>query len=107
MPQYAIIADHTPLTCPGSSKSAARHAQEALGKRMPELAEKLGVEVQLNVHLDPSHKSLLLVEAPNAEAVRDLIFDSGFLQFNNMDFYLVQPIADLIQRSQDWERPFE
>jgi hypothetical protein len=29
MPQYAIIGDHTPLTCPGASKSAAKHAEDA------------------------------------------------------------------------------
>jgi hypothetical protein len=106
MPQYAIIGDHTPLTCPGASKSAAKHAEDALGKRMPELAQKLGVQVQQMLHLDPSHKTFVLVEAPNAEAVRDVLFEGGFIAFNNIEFYLVTPVTELIQRSADWEKPF-
>lgn len=106
MPKYAILADHTPLTCPGSSKSAAAHAQVALGQRMPELAQKLGVEVLQNLHLDPSHKTFMLVEAPSAEAVRDLLFDGGFLQFNNIEFHLVTTIDEIVQRSMSWDRPF-
>lgn len=107
MPQYAIIADHTPLTCPGSSKSAEKHAMDALGNRMPKLMADLGVTIIQNLHLDPSHKTFILLEAPNAEAVRDVIFDSGFLQFNNIDFHLVTPIEELVQRTQTWDRPFD
>lgn len=106
MPQYAILADHSPSTCPGASKSAAKHAEEALGKKMPELTQKLGVQVIQHLHLDPSHKTFMLVEAPTAEAVRDLIFDSGFMQFNNVDFHLVTPLSEMIQRTADWDRPF-
>ena len=107
MPQYAIIADHTPLTCPGSSKNAAKHAEDALGNKMPKLMAELGISVIQNLHLDPSHKTFMLVEAPSAEAVRDMIFDSGYLQFNNIDFHLVTPIEEIVRRSQDWGRPFD
>jgi hypothetical protein len=32
--------------------------------------------------------------------------DGGFLQFNNIDFYMVTPIEQIVQRSQDWDKPF-
>ena len=106
MPQYALISDHTPLSCPAASKAAGKHAEEALGQRMPALAEKLDIEILQFLHLDPGHKIFMLVEAPTAEAVRDLVYEGGLMQFNNIDFHLVTPIPEMVQRTKDWERPF-
>jgi hypothetical protein len=107
MPRYAILGDHTPLSCPGSSKSAEAFAAEALGEKLPQLAEKLGVKLEgPPLHLDPSHRTLILAEAPNAEAMRDFVMESGLSQFNNLDFYLVTPVPELIQRTASWTKPF-
>ena len=107
MPRYAILGDHTPLSCPGASKSAAAFAEEAMGKKLPALAEKLGVKFEgPPLHLDPSHRTLVLAEAPSAEVLRDLIFEAGLNQFNNLDFYMVTPVPELIQKSAEWEKPF-
>jgi hypothetical protein len=106
MPRYVIIADHTPLSCPGASKSAAKFAEEAF-KRLPEVAQRLGVTLDVPLHLDPSHKMLVLAEAPTAEALRDLIFEVGYSRFNNLDFYLVTPVPELIEKSAEWEKPFD
>jgi hypothetical protein len=76
-------------------------AEEALGK-MPELSAKLGVTVQTMLHLDPGHKTLLVLEAPNVEAVVDLSFDSGFSQFNDVQVYPATQIPDLLKRTADW-----
>jgi hypothetical protein len=102
VPQYVIIADHTPLTCPAASKRVREFAQEALGKTLPELSEKLGVKVSTMLHLDPGHKSILVLEAPNVEAVVDLSFESGFSQFNDVTVYPATPIPELVQRAQEW-----
>jgi hypothetical protein len=62
---------------------------------LPALAKSLDVKVLLNIHLDPGHKALALFEAPNAEAVRDLLVRGGFMHFVDMEFHLVTPIEEL------------
>ncbi|HVV74727.1 MAG TPA: hypothetical protein VHC43_01730 [Mycobacteriales bacterium] len=107
MPRYAVLGDHTPLACPGASKSAQAFAEEAMGKRMPEIAERLGVKLEgPPLHLDPSHRTLMLAEAPSAEVMRDFIFEAGLNQFNNLDFYMVTPIPEMIAKSAEWPKPF-
>jgi hypothetical protein len=107
MPRYAILGDHPPTACPGASKGAQAFAEESLGEKMMGVAQKLGVQFEgPPLHLDPSHKTLILAEAPNAEAVRDLIFEVGLQLFNNLDFYLVTPIPELMEKSAAWPKPF-
>lgn len=95
MAQYAVIGRHEANGCPMSSKGAreaAMKAYESLGKH---LAEK-HVKVVLDLHLDPAHKSFMLLEAPSAEAVRDVLLFSGFGTFLDLEFHLITPIAELL-----------
>ena len=48
------------------------------------------------LHLDPNHRSFQLFEAPNAEAVRDFLYQSGQAHFLELDFHLVTPIEELL-----------
>ena len=106
MPRYAVLGDHPPTACPGSSKAAQGFAEDMMGK-MGGAAEKFGVNFEgPPLHLDPSHRTLLLAEAPNAEALRDFIYEVGLNQFNNLDFYLVTPIPELVEKSAGWPKPF-
>ncbi len=102
MPTYVVIGDHTPQTCPGASKRVRDFAQEALGHKMGELAQQLEVEVRTMLHLDPGHKSIIVVDAPSIEAVTELSFESGFTQFNDVQVYPTTPIPELIARSTNW-----
>jgi hypothetical protein len=97
MPQYAIIGGHPPGDCPVSNKSARQFAKKALSQ-MDDLANKLGIKfVFPYTHLDPAHKSLMLLEADRAETVRDFLVQGGFFHFLDSELYLVTPIADLMK----------
>jgi len=100
MPQYAILQSHPPDNCPMTNKAVREFALKNLPE-LPAKAEKAGVKVLLNIHLDPAHKAMLLLDAPSAEVARDLLFDSGFMHFTEMEFYLVTPIEELIQKTVD------
>jgi hypothetical protein len=59
------------------------------------------VKILLDIHLDPVHKAFMLFEAPNAEAVGDLLVISGFTHFLDFEFYLVTPIKELLVHADD------
>ena len=97
MPQYAIIQGHPPGDCPVSNKSARQFAKKTLSQ-MDDLANKLGIKfVVPYIHLDPSHKGFMLLEADRAETVRDFLVQGGFFHFLDSELYLVTPIADLMK----------
>ena len=76
---------------------------------LPQFEEKAnakGVKVLLNIHLDPAHKALMLFEAPSAEVVRDLVYEGGFVQFTDMEFYMVTPVPELIAKAQNFPTVF-
>ena len=96
MPQYALVMSHPPDNCPLTNKAV----REFFKKAYPEfnsLARKMEVKVLLHIHLDPNHKSFALLDAPNAETVRDLAVRSGLMHFLEIDFHLVTPIDELFQ----------
>lgn len=97
MSQYAVLQSHPPDNCPMSSEKVRRHALAVL-PQLEEKAKAKGIEITLNVHLDPAHRALMIFEAPSAEAVRDLVYEGGFVQFTDMEFFLVTPIPELVAK---------
>ena len=97
MPQYATIGTHPAADCPIANK-ATRDFLLGIAPTWPELAKELNVKTLSWLHLDPSHKSFQLFEAPNAEAVRDYLYRSGQAHFLDLDFHLVTPIEELLGR---------
>jgi len=108
MPQYAILADHTPDVCPSSNARVRARALEGMGQLLPKLAPQAGVTFQTGpLHLDPGHRTIAVVEAPNIEAVTKLVFDIGFSQWNTVEVVPVTPTAELIGRIDDFPIVFE
>lgn len=54
----------------------------------------------MDVHLDPDHKAFMLFEAPNAETVRDIFVEAGFIYFLNAEIHLVNPIKELLKAAE-------
>jgi hypothetical protein len=69
--------------------------------QLPKLTKRYDVKILLDIHLDPGHKSFMLLEAPNAEAVRDFLVISGLTHFLDFEFYLVTPIKELLAHAND------
>jgi hypothetical protein len=108
MPQYVIIADHTPDICPSSNAKVRARAREGIGEQLPKLAEEAGVKFEVApLHLDPGHRTISVVEAPNIETVTKLVYDIGLSQWNTVDVYPVTPVAELMARVDEFPIVFQ
>ncbi|HEX5268019.1 MAG TPA: hypothetical protein VFW24_14735 [Acidimicrobiales bacterium] len=97
MPQYVILADHSADICPSSNGRSRARAQEGMGQLLPKLSKEAGVVFQVGpLHLDPGHRTMSVVDAPNIEAVTQLVFDSGMSQWNTVEVCPVRPVAELM-----------
>ena len=104
MPQYAIIGSHPAADCPLTNQAVRDFLME-MAPKWPDLEAKLGVKTLSFLHLDPNHKSIQMIEAPSAEAVRDFLFQGGFAHFLELDFHLVTPVEELLHHMDQLPRP--
>ena len=100
MPQYAVIGSHPPDICPLSNKAVRAFAKKTYAQ-LPKLLKRYDTKLLLDIHLDPGHRAFMLLEAPNAEAVRDLLIVSGFAHFLDFQFYLVTPIKEILAHADE------
>ena len=97
VPQYVILADHAADICPSSNAKVRARAMEGMGQLLPKLAKEAGVVFQVGpLHLDPGHRTISVVEAPNIEAITQLVYDIGFSQWNTVEVCPVRPVSDLM-----------
>ena len=97
MPQYAILAEHSPEVCPTSNSKSRVRAIQGLGQDMPRLAAEASITfVSGPLHLDPSHRFIAVVDAPNIEAVTQLVHATGMSQWNTVEVCPVLPLADMM-----------
>jgi hypothetical protein len=96
MPKYAVTQYHDADICPMTNKRV-RDFFFKVGPNNAALANKLGVRIINDIHLDPDHKAFMLFEAPTAEAVRDYVMQAGYMHFTRMDFHLVTDVQDLVK----------
>lgn len=98
MSRYVVLADHPAHSCPSSNASVRSRALDGLGQ-LPKLAEEAGIRFELEpLHLDPGHRTMTVVEAPNVEAVTKLVFDAGLSQWNTVEVCPATPVAELMGR---------
>lgn len=108
MPQYVILADHSPEVCPSSNARTRARALEGLGKLLPELAQAAGVVFTVEpLHLDPGHRTVAVVDAPNIEAVAKLVYDTGLSQWNTVEVCPTTPTAEMMARVDDFPIVFD
>jgi len=88
-----------------SNEKVRRHALAVL-PQLEEKAKAKGIEITVNVHLDPAHRALMIFDAPSAESVRDLVYEGGFMQFTEMEFFLITPIPELVSRVEEFPTIF-
>ncbi len=94
MPKYVVISNHPPESCPSANK-VLKAKNESLEKDLGPFLKKFKVTPDAIFHLDPGHKVLWLLTAPNAEAVRDLIYASGLAQWNDFEFYMTSSMDEV------------
>src|SRR3954454_266023 len=102
MPTYVIQADHAPDICPSSNAKSRARAMEGMGQQMPKLAEAAGIKFILEpLHLDPGHRTIAVVDAPNIEAVAELVYATGLSQWNTVEVSPTTPTAEMMARVND------
>ena len=94
MPRYVVISNHPPNSCPSANKVLRERGKTMEADLMPHM-QKHKVKPELMLHLDPGHRVLWVVDAPSAEAVRDLIYESGLGQWNDFEFYLTSTLEGI------------
>lgn len=83
------------------TNKAVRAFAQKVYAQLPDLLKKYNTKLLLDIHLDPSHKAFMLFEAPNAEAVRDVLVFSGLTHFLETEFHLVTPISELLKHADE------
>ncbi|HZR99277.1 MAG TPA: hypothetical protein VFE37_11245 [Chloroflexota bacterium] len=103
MPQYVVIGSHEPSQCPGANRVMGEVFKKLL-EAAPRIAEQHGVRVVMGpVHLDPSHKFLVVLEAPTQDAVQDALLANRIGQVQAVELYRATPVPDLLAKTQGQE----
>jgi hypothetical protein len=107
MPQYVILADHPPDICPSSNARSRARAIDGLGQSLPQLSKEAGVTFLTGpLHLDPGHRTVAVVEAPNIEAVVQLVNATGLSQWNTVEVCPTTPVAEMMANVGDFPTLF-
>ena len=98
MPQYVLLADHTPDLCPSSNAKVRARSLEGLN---PDNADKIARSLDMKIvfgplHLDPSHRTLAIIDAPAIEAVNKWVVETGLFQWNTVEVSAVTPIEEMM-----------
>jgi hypothetical protein len=108
MPRYVILAEHTADICPSSNAKSRARAIEGMGQNLPKLAEAASITFELEpLHLDPGHRTISVVDAPNIEAVTRLVFDTGLSQWNTVEVVPTTPVSELMMNVADFPIVFD
>jgi hypothetical protein len=92
--RYIVMLWHPPEVSPLSNRSV-REASKKTWSQLPAVRQKYGIEVIAGYHLDLEHKAIVVVEAPSAEAVRDFLYESGFMHWNDARIFLTRPLEEV------------
>ena len=61
------------------------------------VAQSVGMKILLGpLHLDPSHRTLAIIEAPAIEAVNKWVVETGLFQWNTVEVTAVTPIEEMM-----------
>jgi len=98
MPRYVLLADHSPDLCPSSNAKTRARMMEGLNPENAEkVAQALGLETVFGpLHLDPSHRTIAVFDAPAIEAVTKWVFETGMFQWNTVEVSPATPIEEMM-----------
>jgi hypothetical protein len=108
MPKYAVLADHSPDICPGSNARTRASAFEGLSpENVAKAASDLGLTFVVEpLHLDPSHRTVAIVDAPSIETVNEFVMTVGLMQWNTIETCAVTPIAEMMEKATELDPLF-
>jgi hypothetical protein len=98
MATFAVIAEHPPELCPTSNAQTRQMMKEDAGQ-IPQLAERLGVNIVTLRVFGPDHVVLAVVEADDIEAVRDFLFQSRLIQWNTTQIHATYSMEEALAKA--------
>jgi len=100
MNRYLAELFHDPGISPAANAAARERARQT-HEALPGLMAEKTVSLIAEYHLDPEHRAILIFDAPNIEAVRDVLVQSGFMQYCNGRIYPVSTLKQALERTKD------
>ena len=105
MATFAVIAQHPPELCP-TSNARTRQLMKDGAPQIPQIAERLGVEIVTLRVFGPDHVVLAVVEADDIERVRDFLFQSRLIQWNTTTINPTYSMEEALARADEMEMLF-
>jgi hypothetical protein len=102
MPTFAVIAEHPPDLCPSSNAQTRKMLNEGAAQ-IPQLAERLGVDIVTLRVFGPDHIILAVVEADDIEPVREFVLQSRLIQWNTTKINATYSIEEALAKSDELE----
>ncbi len=100
MNRYLAELYHDPGISPAANAAARERARQTHAA-LPGLMAAKNVKLEAEYHLDPEHRAILIFEAPTIEAVRDVLVQSGFMQYCDGRIYPVSTLKEALERTKD------
>ena len=97
MGTYVVELFHGPDMSPLTNATVRAHAIKVT-EALPRIMAEKGITPIGDYHLDPEHRLILIYDAPDIEAVRDLLYDSGFMLYNDGRIYPASSHAEVRER---------
>jgi hypothetical protein len=98
--QFVIIAEHGPELCPMSNAKIRDLMKQMVGN-MPNLAEKLGINVITTSVFGPDHVIHTVAEADNIEAIREFVMQSRLAQWNTTRIHATWPMEEAMSKAEE------
>ena len=95
MATFALIAEHPPDLCP-TSNGQTRQLLKQGASQIPQLAERLGVQISTLRIFGPDHIILAVVEAHDIDSVRDFALHSRLMQWNTVKIQATYSIEEAV-----------
>jgi len=102
MTTFAVIAEHPPDLCPSSNAQTRKMLNEGAAQ-IPQLAERLGVDIVTLRVFGPDHVILAVVEADDIEPVREFVLQSRLIQWNTTKINATYSIEEALAKSDELE----
>lgn len=100
MATFAVIAEHPPELCPTANAQTRQMLNEGAGQ-IPQLADKLGVNIVTLRVFGPDHILLAVVEAKDIEVVRDFVLHSRLIQWNTTKIHSTYSMDEALAKADD------
>jgi hypothetical protein len=105
MATFAVIAEHPPDLCP-TSNAQTRQILKDGATQIPQLAERLGVNIGTLRIFGPDHIILAVVEADDISSVRDFALQSRLMQWNTVKIHATYSIEEAVAMIDDVDTIF-